>query len=318
MTKNTSNEKSQEYPSGVDIQIPPTSSGQEFLRFLEEQHKNDTLRSFFINVDGERSVPAYKLYYYLLTKEFNWDILGKPLAEYKRGYLDEIDMPLTPPYIDTPEARKSQLIGIISTSQGFPISSVEVNGRTMEFPDSAEFYKYGRLIAFQRKAWDAVLQSRGEFSEFFGEGHNKGEILNNVTSDILHHSLTPMFHDRAIELILTAVNGYFSVDDHAKLEQLLKNVTKISTRLIFLDNGNRLADLFRKVFEAGYVTHCDKKELGEWMQENFQFRFRKQLRAYTKDYIEKCISRNFYPCKHPLVVLEKGHLLVANCGGTEK
>lgn len=119
----------------------------------------------------------------------------------------------------------------------------------------------------------------------------------------------PIFNSTIIEDFFNVIQPYFDFVDQAQLMRLLKNDDSLPHPLIFKNNGNRLAYAFRELIENDLITGCDKKQLQNWMMKNFQYVSKKKVIPYSFDYLEKCISRNFYPCKRPLFRVENKKII---------
>jgi len=115
----------------------------------------------------------------------------------------------------------------------------------------------------------------------------------------------PIFKPEIISDIFGILKNYFSKQNQTELKQILSTGNSSKKPLVFLDNGKKLADVFKKLYEAKFITGCEKRDLQNWISKNFSFKYRNGLKSFTPDYIEKCISRNYYPCQNPLLVIEK-------------
>lgn len=118
----------------------------------------------------------------------------------------------------------------------------------------------------------------------------------------------PIFKIELIESIFEKFKKFFALKHHHQLKSLLETGNNLPEKLIFLDNGNRLADAFKKLIENDIITGCQKQYLQEWIALNFCFKHKNETKDFTRDYIEKCISRNYYPCKRPILNVIDGNI----------
>jgi hypothetical protein len=140
----------------------------------------------------------------------------------------------------------------------------------------------------------------------------KETLVTPVTENDTQITIKPTFKTEAIEPLYNILKGYFQPNEQRELKQILLTGNDTKKPLLFMSNGNRLADVFKKLIEHEFITVCHKQDLQKWITKNFVFKHLKQKKAFTPDYIEKCISRNYYPCKKPLFEIEKGEIVKAN------
>lgn len=120
--------------------------------------------------------------------------------------------------------------------------------------------------------------------------------------------IKPVFKPETVQIVFDILKDFFSLDHQNKLEKLLETGHNTSNHLIFLDNGNRLADAFKQLKKADIITGCEQKELENWIRKNFKYRYRKEVKEYTSRYLNDIISTNKDKCQTPLlnVTIEKG------------
>ena len=112
-----------------------------------------------------------------------------------------------------------------------------------------------------------------------------------------------------IKTVFEILKEYFDPKNHIELKRILETGDSVKTKLLFLDNGNKLADVFKKLFEANYIVDCQKKELEVWIIDNFEYKYNREVKSFTRDYAEKCISRQQTPCANPIIVMgENGEI----------
>jgi hypothetical protein len=78
--------------------------------------------------------------------------------------------------------------------------------------------------------------------------------------------------------------------------------------MLFKGHGNRLSDTFKKLIEHDFITGCQKQDLINWIISNFTYTQNDTVKDFVYDTVEKTISRNYYPCKSPLITIENGQI----------
>ena len=135
--------------------------------------------------------------------------------------------------------------------------------------------------------------------------------LDTSSNQISPINKKPIFNQTATSVVFEILKGFFKLDEHDKLKVLLEYGNNAGQSLIFLGNGNRLADTFKKLFEHGFITGCSKQELENWIGNNFKFQPADQIKSFTKDYLQKCISRKNWVCKEPLIEISNREIQMA-------
>lgn len=110
----------------------------------------------------------------------------------------------------------------------------------------------------------------------------------------------PSFKKKYITDILNIFEGYFSKQHFGLLKALLDG-EQPSEKLLFKDNGNKLANVFRQLFEDQIITGCNKKELERWILQNFKYKYRGVQKDFTEHYLNDVISTEIKPCKNPII-----------------
>jgi len=114
-------------------------------------------------------------------------------------------------------------------------------------------------------------------------------------------SIRPKFLTEFIPQIFEILKDYFSQEDQAKLLKLLETGGNAEKPLLFIDNGSRLADAFKQLFDCGMVIGCQKKEFEEWICKNFHYRYRDVIKVFTKRYVADIISSSKDKCQKPIL-----------------
>lgn len=110
----------------------------------------------------------------------------------------------------------------------------------------------------------------------------------------------PIFKPESIQIIFDLLKDFFSKEHQTQLKHILETGNNASVKLTFLDTGNRLADFFKRYIENDNITGCTKKELENWIQTNFLFRHRGEIKPFKARYLNDIISTNKPLCKKPI------------------
>jgi len=121
-------------------------------------------------------------------------------------------------------------------------------------------------------------------------------------------SIKPIFAPDSVEFIYNVLVDSFSKEHQPELKRILTTGDNSNELLLFKDNGNRLMDVFKKLFEHNNIIGCQKKDLALWIVRNFLYQHRDYSKHFSDDYVKKGISRNDYPCKFPLIEIKNGKI----------
>jgi hypothetical protein len=111
----------------------------------------------------------------------------------------------------------------------------------------------------------------------------------------------PRFKTDLIIQIFEILKDFFEPEEQVKFKELLETGENITSPILFLDNGNRLADAFKQLYEADLIIGCQKKELEFWIAKNFKYRYRGKIKSYTERYLNDIISSNHDKCQKPFL-----------------
>lgn len=111
----------------------------------------------------------------------------------------------------------------------------------------------------------------------------------------------PNFRPESIENIITTLNPFFDASQHAELKRIIETGSNSNGKLLFRDNGNKLTDCFRELYDNNTITGCTKTVLINWIIDNFKFTFRKVIKDYDFKTAEKIISNTERLCKNPII-----------------
>lgn len=120
--------------------------------------------------------------------------------------------------------------------------------------------------------------------------------------------MKPVLKPEAVQMVFDILKDFFSPEQQAELKQIIKTGNKANNKLLFNGTGNRLTDTFKKLIEHDFITGCQKQDLINWIISNFTFTQQNKMKAFIYDTVEKTISRNFYPCKSPLIEIKNGQI----------
>lgn len=120
--------------------------------------------------------------------------------------------------------------------------------------------------------------------------------------------LKPVLKPEAVQIVFDILKNYFSPEHQTELKTVIETGNKTSKKLLFKGNGNRLTDTFKKLIEHDFITGCRKQDLINWIISNFTFTQQNKVKAFVYDTVEKTISRNYYPCKSPLIEIKNGQI----------
>ncbi len=113
------------------------------------------------------------------------------------------------------------------------------------------------------------------------------------------------------DLILQVYNilkDYFNEEDQPKLEYLLSTFENIEPKLIFKGQGNKLADVFRKLIENQIIIGIQKDQLQKWIVQNFSYTIKHQIYEFKIFTLHKYISKNGYESKNPIIYVKDGKI----------
>jgi hypothetical protein len=173
---------------------------------------------------------------------------------------------------------------------------------------TASFAVRGYLMTEEDKIGDFIRENRSEIIRQLKEEHSvpgKGDEVSELQS----HQKVPIFKKEATSQIHELLKSFFEISEQDTLKALIQGEREPDRFLCFLDNGNRLADAFRKLKDNEFIVGCTKKELELWIASHFTYKHKSAIKHFTPDYLEKLISRNGQPCKKPLFKIDNGKIL---------
>ena len=130
----------------------------------------------------------------------------------------------------------------------------------------------------------------------FSSSQLKSELTNKKIITI-----KPKFNPDAVPVIFDLIKNYFSDEQQSKLNEILETGHGVTEPLIFLTNGNRLADAFKQLIDGDIITGCTKRELEKWISDNFQYRYRQKIKEFKLHYLNDIISTTKDKCKNAIL-----------------
>lgn len=123
--------------------------------------------------------------------------------------------------------------------------------------------------------------------------------------ELSNPEIKPIFNPSSIPDIFDILKDFFSPTHQLQLKHILETGNDANEHLVFLDNGNRLADAFKQLKDSDIITGCKKTELIDWIYRNFQFRNRNQVTNYKPRYLADIISTDKDKCQNPPLNISK-------------
>ena len=118
----------------------------------------------------------------------------------------------------------------------------------------------------------------------------------------------PALKPEAVQIVFDILKDFFSPEQQIELKRVIEWGDNANGKLLFKGNGNRLTDTFKKLIEHDFIAGCQKQDLIKWVISNFTYANRNTMKEFVYDTVEKTISRNYYPCKSPLIEVKKGQI----------
>ena len=129
------------------------------------------------------------------------------------------------------------------------------------------------------------------------------KIPTNTASTIVETK--PIFKPEMIDQIFALLKDFFNPEHQIHLKEILLSGGNSKVKLLFLDNGNRLADAFKQLINSDIITGCQKKILENWICVNFQYVNQQKTKDFKPQYINDIISTNKDKCQNPILNVSK-------------
>lgn len=111
----------------------------------------------------------------------------------------------------------------------------------------------------------------------------------------------PKFKQELQEDIYSILKDFFDINERNQLWQLIETGNDLDKPILFLGNGNRLADTFKQFIKADVITGCQQNQLEGWIVKNFQYIRQGKTHSFTPRYLNDIISTKKDLCRKPLL-----------------
>jgi hypothetical protein len=128
---------------------------------------------------------------------------------------------------------------------------------TISLEEWGVYYAY-TLFEFKITITEKVNRLKAKESYQF----EKKEMANNndkpQNSRPIDIAINPIIKPEAINQIFEILKDFFRGPEQTALKEILATGNDAVAPLLFLDNGNRLADAFKQLIKSDFVTGCDQ------------------------------------------------------------
>jgi len=161
------------------------------------------------------------------------------------------------------------------------------------------FLKICRDLDFDLKTID--FENSSEHPEW-----EDAPVSKKLNETQLFSEIKPIFTPENIPQIFDVLKDYFSPEDQAEFLTILQTGNNSKIPLLFRDSGNRLADAFKQLYDGNIILGCQKNDLENWIQKNFNFRYQGRIKSFTRTYLKEIIStKKDDKCQKPILDLRK-------------
>lgn len=164
----------------------------------------------------------------------------------------------------------------------------------------SQWIEYTLLSIAPPNSNNNVLKT-SEWFEWF-DSHKEQE--NEPISNDVAFEAKPTFKPEMIEIIFDLLKDFFSIEQQKDFKTFMETGNNVKEKLLFLDNGNRLADAFKQLKNADFITGCNQTDLINCIEKNFNYRHRNKVKSYTPKYLESIISTNKELCQKPIITVK--------------
>lgn len=160
---------------------------------------------------------------------------------------------------------------------------------------------------------DAIMFKQGILLGFIDQVNKVLGLAENTTNKGLSDNQTeikgeqsksqikPIFKPEALRQIFDLLKDFFSFEHQKELLHILETGDNAREQLIFKDTGNRLADAFKQLHSADFITSCPKNVLENWVRLNFAYSPKGKVNKFKTRYLNDIISTNKDKCKKPIL-----------------
>lgn len=127
------------------------------------------------------------------------------------------------------------------------------------------------------------------------------EQLQKAKTEQPQPETKPVFKPEYINVIYKFLKDFFSIEQQKLFMEIIKTGNNLKEPLLFLDNGNRLADTFKLLIKNDIITCCEQKELEDWIGRNFKYKYRGVIKNFTPRYLNDIISTTKEKCRKPIL-----------------
>jgi hypothetical protein len=178
----------------------------------------------------------------------------------------------------------------------------------------ATLQKYVNEYSIDIETIEKIHEYEKEFCSFPSSSYDPS-VSKNFDPASAVVDIKPIFNPESVPTIFDSLKCFFTAEHQKILLHILNTGGDSNEPLIFLDNGNRLADSFKQLYNCGMITCCEKKELENWICRNFRYRYRQNIVAFTIHYLNLIISTNKDLCQNPIIDVKKdritGHIVIS-------
>ncbi len=209
--------------------------------------------------------------------------------------------------IITEYAKNDTFLELLIESEISGDERLNING--VESPISKKALKLHikkRMVDFFALKPEDIVTAQVDFINY---KRNIFESEESEQLNIENPELNLTFREDIVEELYNILKPFFSSFQHSELLRILRDGTDAKEKLIFRDNGNRLADMFKQLYDADLIAGCTKKKVEEWTIRNFLFISRNEVKYYKTHYVNDIISTNKVITKRPIIKVVEGKII---------
>lgn len=275
-----------------------------FFENLKDYYKNRF--PFFLK--GRRNRYTGRISVELINEK----ILREFLLDISQQILDSINIP---------KLRKEGILTNLQSKQlEFMDATLDTNTRKLLNQFSEGELKYLNVIetwlSYHQKYFAMAAPLLKEVNIPIAENENPVKVKpNDNLGSKTRNEIKPVFDPSYVDTIFEVLKVHFEPNRQQELKCLFIQGGKLENKLYFMNNGNKLADTFKKLIEHNMITNCSKKELEKWILTNFQFKNQSNSHSNKQNFkartLQDIISNKLAkaPCKNPLIEISNGVII---------
>jgi hypothetical protein len=124
--------------------------------------------------------------------------------------------------------------------------------------------------------------------------------LNSKTGFILR------FREDISNQLYEAIKDYFSAAEQQDLKNFFEDGRFNSNKFSFQANGNKLIDVFNRLFEHQLIIVSQKKDIHAWLQYHFRYYYKGSLKEFSINYVKQIMSNRTFETKCPIIEISDG------------